>query len=93
VIVEFDQKTELNGTEVMALALDLESLVGSDLIELEASYRTLNKGKYIPVPNIETGYQCMVAAYAAKVNPTVLQALPARQFTKICDAVRDFLLT
>jgi len=82
----------LNGAEISALSLDLESLSGDDLIELEASYRALNRGKYIPVPNIETGFQCLVAAFAAKVNPKEISALPAKDFTKVCEAVRDFLL-
>ena len=92
-IVEFKKPVMLDGAEISALALDLESLKGSDLIELEESYRALNKGKYIPVPDIEKGYQCLVAAFAAKVNPMTLQALPAESFNKICSEVRDFLLS
>lgn len=92
-IVEFKKPIDWNGAQISALALDLESLSGEDLIELEGSYRTLNAGKYIPVPDIEKGYQVMVAAYAAKVNPSVIRALPAYNFNKICGAVRDFLLS
>jgi hypothetical protein len=92
VVVEFKRKVELNGAEIAALVLDLESLTGNDLIELESSYRTLNKGKYIPVPDIEKGYQVLVAAFACKINPAVLQALPASEMNAICAAVRDFLL-
>jgi hypothetical protein len=91
-IVEFSKPTDLGGVEVSALALDLESMHGSDLIELETTYRALHKGKYIPVPDIEKGYQVLVAAFAAKVNPMVLQALPAKEMNAICSSVRDFLL-
>jgi hypothetical protein len=92
VIVEFKKPIEFNGAEIVALALDLESMTGDNLIELESSYRQLNKGKYIPVPDIEKGYQVLVAAFACKVNPKVIQALPAQDMNAICSAVRDFLL-
>jgi hypothetical protein len=91
-VVEFNKPVEYNGAEITALVLDLESMSGDDLIELENGYRTLNKGKYIPVPDIEKGYQIMVAAFSLKVNPSVLRKLPAGDFNKICEAVRDFLL-
>jgi hypothetical protein len=91
-IVEFKRPIEFNGAEISALALDLESMTGDNLIELESSYRQLNKGKYIPVPDIEKGYQVLVAAFACKVNPSIIQKLPAGDFNKICEAVRDFLL-
>jgi hypothetical protein len=91
-IIEFKKPISFNGAEISALVLDLETLTGDDLIELEESYRQLNTGKYKPVPDIEKGYQCMVAAYACKVNPRVIQALPASSFNKICGVVRDFLL-
>lgn len=91
-IIEFKRPVEFNGAQISVLVLDLETLTGDDLIELESSYRQLNTGKYIPVPDIEKGYQCMVAAYACKVNPRIIQGLPAGPFSKICAGVRDFLL-
>jgi hypothetical protein len=90
-IVKFETPQKLNGSEVTELNIDIESLKGSDIIEMETAFRTLYPG-YIPLPDIDIRYQLMVAGRCAKVNPKDLEDLDVSAFKGVCNTVRGFLL-
>lgn len=84
---------QINGSELTEINLDLESLKGKDLIELETGFRARYRGEYIPVVNIDARYQSWVAGRASGINPEDLGELYAPDFTSVCSEVQSFLLS
>lgn len=91
-IVKLTKPTQLNGKEYIEINLDLESLKGKDLIELESGFRKLYRSEYVPVANIDIRYQAMVAGRVANINPMDLGELDAPDFVEVCSNVQNFLL-
>lgn len=91
-ILKLSKPTTLNGKEYSEINLELETLKGKDLIELETGFRKLYRSEYIPVVNIDTRYQVMVAGRVAGINPIDLGELEAPDFVEVCSKVQNFLL-
>lgn len=84
---------KLNGSEITEINLDLESLKGKDLIELETGFRRMYRGEYIPMLNIDLRFQAWVAGRACGINPDDLGELYAPDFSAICQEVSNFLMS
>jgi hypothetical protein len=90
--IKLSKPTKINGQELSEINLDLESLRGKDLIELETAFRRLYRGEYVPVLNIDSRYQSFVAGRACGINPEDLGELYAPDFAAMCAEVQNFLL-
>jgi len=90
--IKLSRPTKINGSELTEINLDLETLKGKDLMELETSFRKLYRGDYVPVLNIDIRYQCLVAGRVSGINPDDLSELYAPDFSSVCSEVQSFLL-
>jgi Phage tail assembly chaperone proteins, E, or 41 or 14 len=91
--VKLSRPTKINGSELTEINLDLEALKGKDLMELDTAFRRLYRGEYVPVLNIDSRYQCLVAGRACGINPEELGELYAPDFSAMCGEVQNFLLS
>lgn len=78
------------GKEFTEIDLDVEELTGKDLMAASKEARIL--GDVTPVQELSMTYLAVVAAKAAKVTIDMIQALPAKDFSKIKVVVQNFLL-
>jgi len=92
-ILKLTKPTKINGSELTEINLDLDSLKGKDLMELETSFRRLYRGEYVPVVNIDARYQAIVAGRVSGINPEDLGELFAPDFAAMCAEVQSFLLS
>jgi ribulose bisphosphate carboxylase small subunit len=91
--LKLSKPTQINGTEITELNLDLESLRGKDLMECETGFRKRYRGEYVPVVNIDSRYQAHVAGRVCGINPEDLGELYAPDFAAMCAEVQSFLLS
>lgn len=91
--VKLSKPTQINGSEITELNLDLESLRGKDLMELENSFRKYYRGEFVPAINIDSRYHMFVAGRASGINPEDLGELYAPDFVAVCSEVQNFLLS
>lgn len=70
---------------------DLEALTGEDLISCERLMNTITN-EFVLAKSISMVFQLTIASRAAKVPPEVLQALPAKEFSRMMQRVQNFLL-
>jgi len=78
------------GKEFTEIDLDIEALTGDDLIKASKEARIL--GDVAPVQELSMTYLAVVAAKAAKVPVDMINALPAKEFSKVKIVVQNFLL-
>jgi len=67
-----------------------EDLTGKDMINIENEMSA--NGAYALAPEISRIFQCLMASKAGKIGDDVLQELPFKDFNKITNAARDFLI-
>ena len=78
------------GQEVFTLDMPLENLTGNDLIEIE---KQLTQSGEVPfVTDFNKTYLISVAAKAAHIPVETLKFTSAKDFTKIVNEVRVFLM-
>ena len=73
------------------LTFDFEGLLGSDMIAVENEMAAV--GEYVLSPEISTSFLSKMAARAAGVGSDLIEHLPIRDFGKIKNKSRDFLVT
>ena len=78
--------------ELKNLELNLESLTGQHLIEVEQEFG-ITRPNFAGIMETNKEYLILVAAKAAKIPSATLMALPAKDFTKLAMAVMGFLLS
>jgi len=91
-IVTLSQPTQVNGSSLTEINLQLDTLKGRDLLELDAGFKKYNRGEYIPVPSLDMRFQAFVAGRVCGINPEDLGELLAPDFVEVCTAVQNFLL-
>ena len=80
----------INGKAVKEIEYDLEALTGKDI---QNAVRELGKkGIVVTVNETDQNYHAMLFAIASDLAFEDLQALGAKDYTKACNAVRDFFL-
>ena len=81
----------LNYTHVFKKPFEFEGLLGSDMIAVENEMAAV--GEYVLSPEISTSFLSKMAARAAGVGSDLIEHLPIRDFGKIKNKSRDFLVT
>ena len=82
---------EFEGKTYDKLTFDFEGLLGSDMIAVENEMAAV--GEYVLSPEISTSFLSKMAARAAGVGSDLIEHLPIRDFGKIKNKSRDFLVT
>ena len=72
------------------LVFNFEKLIGDDLVAIENEMTAV--GEFALTPEISTAYLYRLAAKAAGVGSDVIANMPIRDFGKIKNAARDFLI-
>lgn len=70
---------------------DFESLIGEDLVDIETEMTAV--GEFALSPEISTSFLYRLAAKAAGVGSDVIAHMPIRDFGKIKNKSRDFLIS
>ena len=73
------------------LVFDFEKLIGDDLVAIENEMAAV--GEFALSPEISTSFLYRLAARAAGVGSVVISSLPIRDFGKIKNKSRDFLVS
>lgn len=87
----FKNSFEFEGKTYDKLTFDFEGLLGSDMIAVENEMAAV--GEYVLSPEISTSFLSKIAARAAGVGSDLIEHLPIRDFGKIKNKSRDFLVT
>lgn len=79
---------------IKEIVLDLESLTGSSLTNIEKTWRKecRKKDNTSLIKELDGAYLAMVAAVASKTSYSLMQKLSAKDFTKVTMKVSSFLL-
>jgi hypothetical protein len=92
-VLKLSKPTQVNGSEITELTLDLDSLRGRDLMELESGFRARHRGEFVAALNLDARYQLWVAGRACGMNPEDLGELYAPDFVALTGAIQSFLLS
>ncbi len=87
--VIFNKLYKFEGKEYTELDLSkLDDLTTSDLMEIDKHFNTT---EYIsPIPEMDTKYDCLVAARACSLPIEFFNNLPAKEGKKVANAVKSF---
>lgn len=91
--IKLSKSTQINGSELTEINLDLESLRGRDLMELENGFRKYYRGEFVPAIHLDSRFQIWVAGRVSGINHEDLGELSAPDFVNICSEVQNFLLS
>lgn len=82
---------EYAGEKYEKLVFNFEDMIGTDLIAVENEMAAV--GEYALSPEISTSFLSKLAARAAGVGSDVIEHLPIRDFGKVKNKTRDFLIS
>ncbi|MBR0151081.1 MAG: phage tail assembly protein [Synergistaceae bacterium] len=88
--IELKKAITHKGSEITTLDLDLDSLTGNDLIEVED--QIMKTGTPIQTTDFSRVYLISVAARTLHMPVEVLKFMGARDFARVVNEVRNFLL-
>lgn len=88
---KFSKSFEYAGRKYDKLVFDFEKLIGTDMIAIEDEMAAV--GQYALSPEISTSFLSKMAARAAGVGSDVIEHLPLRDFGKIKNESRNFLIS
>ncbi len=88
---ELQKPFEYCGMTYERFKFDFEKLTGNDMVAIETEMAA--NGEYALSPEISTSFLSRMAARAAGVGSDVLLKLPLREFGKIKNKARDFLVS
>jgi hypothetical protein len=87
----FDKPVTFEGTEYTELEMNLDSLTGKDISQAKRLWA--GAGNFSPVPAADMDFCAALAAQASKQPLEFFEALPAKEYTKLTQAVSNFLLS
>lgn len=87
---KFKKPFEYENKTYTELEFDFESLTGRDMVSIETEMQMNNE--YALAPEISRNFQAKLAAKAAGIGGDVMDAMPIKEFNRITNAARDFLL-
>lgn len=87
---KFAKPFNFEGKEYKELDIPLEELSGQDLSAAKREWAAA--GNFSPVPVSDPDYCASVAARACKLPVEFFYALPAKEYTRLTQAVSNFLL-
>ena len=76
---------------ITELEFRFEDLTGRDMLKIEKEMQDMQE--YALAPEISNAFQCRLAARAAKVGSDMLESLPLKDFNRITNAARNFLIS
>lgn len=76
---------------VAEMEFRFEDLTGRDMLEIEREMQDMQE--YALAPEISSNFQCKLAAKAAGIGSDVLENLPLKDFNRITNAARNFLIS
>lgn len=86
----FREPVEICGQKHKTLTFYFDRLTGEDLEKIEEELQDQNK--YVLVPEVSSVFQTMLAARAAGVGADEIRQLPIREYMKIKNQARSFLI-
>lgn len=86
----FKKPFEYEGKTYTELTFNFERLSGHDMVSIETEMQMNNE--YALAPEISRSFQGKMAAKAAGIGSDVLEAMPLKDFNKITNAARSFLI-
>ena len=86
----FKKPFEYEGKTYTELTFNFERLSGRDMVSIETEMQMNNE--YALAPEISRSFQGKMAAKAAGFGSDVLEAMPLKDFNKITNAARSFLI-
>lgn len=86
----FKKPFEYEGRTYTELTFNFERLSGRDMVSIETEMQMANE--YALAPEISRSFQGKMAAKAAGIGSDVLEAMPLKDFNKITNAARSFLI-
>ncbi len=90
ITVPFRKPFSFEGKEYTEIKLDMDALAGKDVIDAETEARAM--GVRAVMLESSKVYQAILAARAAGVTVDFIQALPAKEFSRVTGEVQGFLL-
>ena len=88
--ITLSKAIQYKGQNIDVLDMPLEDLTGNDLIEVEK--QLMQSGEVPVVTDFNRVYLISIAARAAHIPVEVLKFSSARDFTRITNEVRNFLI-
>ena len=86
----FKKPFEYEGKTYTELTFNFERLSGRDMVSIETEMQMNNE--YCLAPEVSRSFQAKMAAKAAGIGSDVLEAMPLKDFNKITNAARSFLI-
>lgn len=87
---KFSSPVEMEGKKYTTLTFYFDRLTGDDIEAVEAELQDQNK--YVLSPEISSAFQCILAAKAAGVASDDIRRLPVKDYMKIKNKARSFLI-
>ena len=86
----FKKPFEYEGKTYTELTFNFERLSGRDMVSIETEMQMNNE--YCLAPEVSRSFQAKMAAKAAGIGSDVLDAMPIKDFNRITNAARSFLI-
>lgn len=86
----FKKPFEYAGETYTTLTFDFEKMTGRDMVSIETEMQMNNE--YCLAPEVSRSFQAKMAAKAAGIGSDVLDAMPIKDFNRITNAARSFLI-
>jgi phage FluMu protein gp41 len=90
IIIPLRKPFSFEGKEYTEIKLDVEALTGKDMIDAETEARAM--GVRSIMLESSKAYQAILAARAAGVTVDLINALSAKEFSRVTGEVQSFLL-
>ncbi|MCL2563607.1 MAG: phage tail assembly protein [Oscillospiraceae bacterium] len=87
---KFDPPFEHGGKTYEEMVFDFDSLDGTAMVNVEQEAKALGEGHL--VAEFDKAYQYRLAAKAAGVSSDMILAMPLRDFNRITNRTRSFLI-
>jgi Phage tail assembly chaperone proteins, E, or 41 or 14 len=92
-VLKLKKPTQINGSEISEISLDLESLKGRDMMELANGFRKFYRGEFLTALTLDERFQLWVAGRACNMNPEDLAELSAPDYFALTGEIQSFLLS
>lgn len=87
----FEKPVQFEGQEYTELDINVEALTGKDMSQAKRLWTAA--GNFSVAPATDMDFCAAIAAQASKQPIEFFEALPAKEFTKLTQAVSNFLLS
>lgn len=92
IIFKLSKPVEFEGKTYDEIPLDLESLNGNDMLNVERQFLAGEGNQAVMVKEFSKEYQALVAARAAKLPFEFFQSIGAYDFSRVTVRVQNFFI-